>query len=329
MAQITYVEAIRGALEEEMRRDDRVLVMGEDVGAKGGVFGATAGLFAEFGEERVIDTPLAEAAIVGVSIGCALAGLRPVAEIQFLDFIPPAMDQIINEAAKIRYRSNGDWSCPMVIRAPCGGGVHVHGALYHSQSLEALFAHVPGLKVVIPSTPADAKGLLLSAIRDPDPVCFFEHKALYRSLREEVPEGEHLVPIGKSRVAREGVDLSCITYGATVHEALAAAERLGHDGIEVEVLDLRTVRPLDREAIIATARKTGKVLVCHEANLAVGVGAEVAAIVAEECFQQLDAPVMRLGGPEVPAIPFAEPLAEVYCLGPEKIDAKLRQLAAY
>jgi 2-oxoisovalerate dehydrogenase E1 component beta subunit len=329
VAQITYVEAIRGALEEEMRRDDRVLVMGEDVGAKGGVFGATAGLFAEFGEERVIDTPLAEAAIVGVSIGCALAGLRPVAEIQFLDFIPPAMDQIINEAAKIRYRSNGDWSCPMVIRAPCGGGVHVHGALYHSQSLEALFAHVPGLKVVIPSTPADAKGLLLSAIRDPDPVCFFEHKALYRSLREEVPEGEHLVPIGKSRVAREGVDLSCITYGATVHEALAAAERLGHDGIEVEVLDLRTVRPLDREAIIATARKTGKVLVCHEANLAVGVGAEVAAIVAEECFQQLDAPVMRLGGPEVPAIPFAEPLAEVYCLGPEKIDAKLRQLAAY
>jgi 2-oxoisovalerate dehydrogenase E1 component beta subunit len=329
VAQITYVEAIRGALEEEMRRDDRVLVMGEDVGAKGGVFGATAGLFAEFGEERVIDTPLAEAAIVGVSIGCALAGLRPVAEIQFLDFIPPAMDQIINEAAKIRYRSNGDWSCPMVIRAPCGGGVHVHGALYHSQSLEALFAHVPGLKVVIPSTPADAKGLLLSAIRDPDPVCFFEHKALYRSLREEVPEGEHLVPIGKSRVARAGDDLSCITYGATVHEALAAAERLGQDGIDVEVLDLRTVRPLDREAIIATARKTGKVLVCHEANLAVGVGAEVAAIVAEECFQQLDAPVIRLGGPEVPAIPFAEPLAEVYCLGPEKIEAKLRQLAAY
>ncbi len=329
MAQMTYVEAIRGALEEEMRRDDRVLVMGEDVGAKGGVFGATAGLFQEFGEERVIDTPLAEAAIVGVSIGCALAGLRPVAEIQFLDFIPPAMDQIINEAAKIRYRSNGDWSCPMVIRAPSGGGVHVHGALYHSQSLEALFAHVPGLKVVIPSTPADAKGLLLSAIRDPDPVCFFEHKALYCSLREEVPEGEHLVPIGKSRVAREGADLSCITYGATVHEVLTAAERMGHDGIEVEVLDLRTVRPLDREAIIATARKTGKVLVCHEANLAVGVGAEVAAIVAEECFQQLDAPVMRLGGPEVPAIPFAEPLAEVYCLGPEKIEAKLRQLAAY
>ncbi len=329
MAQITYVEAIRSALEQEMRRDDRVLVMGEDVGPKGGVFGATAGLFQQFGEDRVIDTPLAEAAIVGVSIGCALAGLLPVAEIQFLDFIPPAMDQIINEAAKIRYRSNGDWGCPMVIRAPCGGGVHVHGALYHSQSLEALFAHVPGLKVVIPSTPTDAKGLLLSAIRDPDPVCFFEHKALYRSLKEEVPEEEYLVPIGQSRVARAGADLSCITYGATVHEAVAAADRLARDGIEVEVLDLRTVRPLDRESIVATARKTGKVLVCHEANLAVGVGAEVAAIVAEECFQQLDGPVMRLGGPEVPAIPFAESLAEVYCLGPDKIEAKLRQLAAY
>ncbi|MHB8393654.1 MAG: alpha-ketoacid dehydrogenase subunit beta [Candidatus Dormibacteria bacterium] len=329
MAEVTYVEAIRSAMEEEMHRDDRVLLMGEDVGAKGGVFGATAGLFQAFGEERVIDSPLAEAAIVGVAIGCALAGLRPVAEIQFLDFIPPAMDQIISEAAKIRYRSNNDWSCPMVIRAPCGGGVHVHGALYHSQSLEALFAHVPGLKVVMPSTPSDAKGLLLAAIRDPDPVCFFEHKALYRSLREEVPEGDYVVPIGKGRVVREGTDISCITYGATVHEATTAAERLAADGIQVEVIDLRTVRPLDREIIVQTVRKTGKVLVAHEANLAVGVGAEVAAIAAEECFQQLDAPVMRIGGPEVPAIPFAESLAEVYCLGPDKIEAKLRELAAY
>ncbi len=329
MAEVTYVEAIRSAMEEEMRRDDRVLLMGEDVGAKGGVFGATAGLFQEFGEERVIDSPLAEAAIVGVAIGCALAGLRPVAEIQFLDFIPPAMDQIISEAAKIRYRSNNDWNCPMVIRAPCGGGVHVHGALYHSQSLEALFAHVPGLKVVMPSTPRDAKGLLLAAIRDPDPVCFFEHKALYRSLREEVPEGEYVVPIGKGRVVREGRDLSCITYGATVHEAATAAERLASQGIQVEVIDLRSVRPLDRDLIVSSARKTGKVLVAHEANLALGVGAEVAAIVAEECFQQLDAPVMRLGGPEIPAIPFAESLAEVYCLGPDKIEAKLRELAAY
>lgn len=329
MTQMTYVEAIRSALAEEMRRDDRVLVMGEDVGPKGGVFGATAGLFAEFGEDRVVDSPLAEAAIVGVSIGCALAGLRPVAEIQFVDFIPPAMDQIISEAAKIRYRSNGDWGCPMVIRAPSGGGVHVHGALYHSQSLEALFAHVPGLKVVIPSTPVDAKGLLLAAIRDPDPVCFFEHKALYRSLRQEVPEEEFVIPIGESRLVREGRDLSCITYGATVHEVVTAAERLARDEIEVEIVDLRTVRPLDRASIVRTAAKTGKVLVAHEANLAVGVGAEVAAIIAEECFEKLDAPVMRLGGPEIPAIPFAESLAAVYCLGPDKIEAKLRQLAAY
>jgi 2-oxoisovalerate dehydrogenase E1 component beta subunit len=217
----------------------------------------------------------------------------------------------------------------MVIRAPGGGGVHVHGALYHSQSLEALFAHIPGLKVVIPSTPSDAKGLLLSAMRDPDPVCFFEHKALYRSLREEVPDEEYLVPIGKGRIARPGRDISCFTYGATVHEVVAAAERLAQDGVEVEVVDLRTVRPLDRELIVASARKTGKVLVAHEANLAVGVGAEVAAIVAEECFEQLDGPVMRIGGPEIPAIPFAESLAEVYCLGPAKIEAKLRELAAY
>ncbi len=329
MPQLTYVEAIRTALLEEMQRDDRVVLMGEDVGVKGGVFGATAGLFQEFGGERVIDSPLAEAAIVGVAIGCALAGLRPVAEIQFLDFIPPAMDQIISEAAKIRYRSNGDWNCPLVVRAPCGGGVHVHGALYHSQMLEAIFAHVPGLKVVLPATPYDAKGLLLSALRDPDPVCFFEHKALYRSLRQEVPEEEFTVPIGEGRIARPGRDISCITYGATVHEALVAAERLAADDVEVEVVDLRTVRPLDRRLIVESARRTGKVLVAQEANLAVSVSAEVAAIVAEECFDALDGPVMRIGGPEIPAIPFAESLAETYCLGPDKIEAKLRELAGY
>jgi 2-oxoisovalerate dehydrogenase E1 component beta subunit len=327
--EITYIEAVRSALQEEMRRDDRVIIMGEDVGVKGGVFGATAGLFEEFGQERVIDTPLAEAAIVGVAIGCALAGLLPVAEIQFLDFIPPAMDQLISEAAKIRYRSNNDWSCPMVVRAPCGGGVHVHGALYHSQMLEALFAHVPGLKVVLPSNPYDAKGLLISALRDPDPVCFFEHKGLYRSLRQEVPEEEYLVPIGKAQIVRRGRDISCFTYGATVHEVVTAAERLAADGVEVEVVDLRTVRPLDRQMIVESARRTGKVLVAQEANLAVGVGAEVAALVAEECFEALDGPVMRIGGPEIPAIPFAESLAEVYCLGPEKIEVKLRELAAY
>ncbi|MGC1183603.1 MAG: alpha-ketoacid dehydrogenase subunit beta [Candidatus Dormiibacterota bacterium] len=329
MPEITYVEAVRDALRDEMRRDDRVIVMGEDVGVKGGVFGATQGLFQEFGGERVIDSPLAEASIVGVAIGCALAGLRPVAEIQFLDFIPPAMDQLISEAAKIRYRSNNDWSCPMVVRAPCGGGVHVHGALYHSQMLEALFAHVPGLKVVLPSSPYDAKGLLLAALRDPDPVCFFEHKGLYRSMRQEVPDEEYLVPIGRAKIVRSGRDITCFTYGATVHEALQAAERLSQDEIEVEVVDLRTVRPLDRELIIESATRTGKVLVAQEANLAVGVGAEVVAIVAEECFQALDGPVMRIGGPEIPAIPFAESLAEVYCLGPLKIETKLRELAAY
>ncbi|HUY60921.1 MAG TPA: alpha-ketoacid dehydrogenase subunit beta [Candidatus Dormibacteraeota bacterium] len=329
MPEMTMVEAVRTALAEEMRRDDRVILMGEDVGVKGGVFGATQGLHQEFGDLRVIDSPLAEASIVGVAIGAALAGLRPVAEIQFQDFIPPAMDQILSEAAKIRYRSNNDWSCPLVIRAPCGGGVHVHGALYHSQSLEALFAHVPGLKVVLPSTPADAKGLLTAALRDPDPVCFFEHKALYRAFKTEVPAGEHVVPIGQARVARPGRDLVCFTYGATVHESLRAAERLAPEGIEVEVVDLRTVRPLDRECIVATARRIGKVLVAHEANLAGGVGAEVAAIVAEECFESLDGPVMRLGGPEIPAMPFAESLAEVYYLGADRIEAGLRRLAAY
>jgi 2-oxoisovalerate dehydrogenase E1 component beta subunit len=327
--EITYVEAVRRGLQEEMRRDDRVIIMGEDVGVKGGVFGATADLLQEFGPERVIDTPLAEASIVGVAIGCAMAGLRPVAEIQFQDFILPAVDQLINEAAKIRYRSNDDWSCPMVVRAPCGGGVHVHGALYHSQMLEALFAHVPGLKVVLPSTPYDAKGLLISALRDPDPVCFFEHKGLYRSLRQEVPDEEYLVPIGKAKIVRPGRDISCFTWGATVHEVVTAAERLAADAVEVEVVDLRTVRPLDREMIVESARRTGKVLVAQEANLAVGVGAEVAAVVAEECFEALDGPIMRIGGPEIPAIPFAESLAEVYCLNPDKIELKLRELAAY
>ncbi len=329
MTTMTLVEAVRTTLLDEMGRDERVIVLGEDVGVKGGVFGATAGLHQAFGDARVIDSPLAESGIVGVAIGAALAGLRPVAEIQFVDFIPPAMDQLISEAAKMRYRSQGVWSCPLVVRAPCGGGVHVHGALYHSQSLEAIFAHVPGLKVVIPSTPADAKGLLLAAIRDPDPVLYFEHKALYRALSGEVPTGDQVVPIGQAAVVREGRDATCLTYGATVHEAVAAADRVAADGFEVEVVDLRTIRPLDRAQIVASANRTGKVLVAHEANLIGGVGAEVAAIVAEECFEQLDAPVLRIGGPAMPAIPFAESLAAVYCLGPDRIEAALRKLAAY
>jgi 2-oxoisovalerate dehydrogenase E1 component beta subunit len=327
MTTMTYIDAIREGMRDEMRRDERVIVMGEDVGVKGGVFKATDGLHKEFGEMRVIDTPLAESAIVGVAIGAAINGLLPIAEIQFQDFIMPAVDQIVSEAAKIRYRSNNDFTVPMVVRAPFGGGVH--GALYHSQSNEAMFCHVPGLKVVVPSTPHDAKGLLRAAIRDPDPVLFFEHKRAYRLVKGEVPEGDYVEPIGKARIAREGADIAVFTYGLMTHFCLDAAEKLAADGFECEVVDLRTLRPLDREQIIATARKCGKVIVVQEANLAVSVASEVAAIVAEECFEHLDAPVMRLGGPEIPGVPFSPPLEEFYMLTPAKVEAALRKLAAY
>ncbi|MBI4504401.1 MAG: alpha-ketoacid dehydrogenase subunit beta [Chloroflexi bacterium] len=323
----TFIEAIREALHEEMARDDRVIVLGEDVGMKGGVFRATDGLWREFGDLRVIDTPLAESAIVGVAIGAAVNGLRPVPEIQFADFIHPAMDQIMSEAAKLRYRSNGGFSCPIVIRVPYGGGVH--GALYHSQSVEALFCHIPGLKVVAPSTPYDAKGLLKASIRDEDPVLFFEHKRTYRLIRGEVPDEDYAVPFGSAAIRREGTDVSAIAYGLMVHYTLEAAERLARDGISVEVLDLRTLVPLDRAAILATAQKTGKVLVVYEANRTAGFGAEVASIVAEEAFEHLDGPVMRVATPDVPAMPFAAPLEEHVMLNPDKIEAALRRLAAY
>jgi 2-oxoisovalerate dehydrogenase E1 component beta subunit len=323
----TYLEAIRDGMREEMRRDERVMILGEDVGAKGGVFGATEGLQAEFGEWRVMDSPLAESCIVGVCIGAALYGLRPIAEIQFQDFIMPAVDQIVSEAAKMRYRSNNAWGVPMVVRAPFGGGVH--GALYHSQSIEAMFCGVPGLKVVVPSTPYDAKGLLVSAMRDPDPVLFFEHKRAYRSVKGEVPDEEYTVPLGTAAVVREGDDIAIFTYGIMVHTALEAAQRLAADGFECQVVDLRSLRPLDREAIIATARKCGKVMVAQEPNLAVSISSEVAAIVAEECFEHLDAPVMRIGGPEIPAMPFAHALEEFYLVTPDKLEAALRKLAAY
>lgn len=327
MAVISYLEAIRTGMRDEMRRDQRVMILGEDVGAKGGVFGATEGLQKEFGEQRVMDAPLAESCIVGVCIGAALNGMRPIAEIQFQDFILPAVDQIISEAAKMRYRSNNDWGVPMVVRAPFGGGVH--GALYHSQSIEALFCGVPGLKVVVPSTPYDAKGLLVSALRDPDPVMFFEHKRAYRSVKGEVPDGDYTVPIGTASVVREGRDITIITYGIMVHTALEVAERLAVDGFSCEVLDLRTLRPLDRAAIVATARKCGKVMVAQEPNLAVSVSSEVSAIIAEECFEYLDAPVMRIGGPEIPAMPFAHALENFYLVTPDKLEAALRTLAAY
>lgn len=327
MAIKTYIEAITDALAEEMTKDESVFVLGEDVGVRGGVFRATAGLIEKFGEERVMDTPLAESAIAGVAIGAAMVGMRPVAEIQFADFIMPAFNQIVSEAARIRYRSNGDWTCPLTIRAPYGGGVH--GALYHSQSVEALFHHVPGLKIVAPSTPYEVKGLLKAAIRDEDPVLFFEHKRLYRWIKGEVPDGDYVLPIGKANVKREGTDITVITYGLMVHYCLEAAETLAKEGISVHVLDLVTIKPLDEEAIVEAAKRTGKVLIVHEDNKVGGIGAEVSAIISEEALFDLDAPIMRLCGPEVPAMPYSPPLEKAYLLNPAKIAEAMRKLAEF
>jgi 2-oxoisovalerate dehydrogenase E1 component beta subunit len=327
MAVKTLIEGVREALAEEMERDERVWLLGEDVGKKGGVFLATEGLYGKFGEARVLDTPLAESCIVGVAIGAALNGLIPVAEIQFADFIHPAFDQIVSEAARIRYRSNGDYTCPIVIRAPYGGGVH--GGLYHSQSVEAFYAHVPGLKVVIPSTPADAKGLLKSAIRDPDPVMFFEHKKMYRLIKDEIPEGEYVTPIGPSAVRREGTRISVFAWGLMTHQCLEAAAALDTEGISVEVIDLRTLSPLDKPSILESVRKTGKAMVVYEDNLTGGFGAEVAAVIAEEAFDSLDGPVVRVAAPDVPAMPFNRPQEEFFMPNPEKIAAAMRKLAAY
>jgi 2-oxoisovalerate dehydrogenase E1 component beta subunit len=327
MPEMRMIEAVRAAMAEEMERDERVVVMGEDVGKKGGVFGATDGLYARFGEARVLDTPLAESAIVGVAIGAALNGMIPIAEIQFADFIHPAFDQIVSEAARTRYRSNGDYSVPIVIRAPFGGGVR--GGLYHSQSIEAFYAHVPGLKVVVPSMPADALGLLKSAIRDPDPVIFLEHKKVYRLVAEEVPDGDHLIPIGPAVVRREGTNLSCFAWGLMTHYCLEAATQLEADGVSVEVVDLRTLAPLDREAILASVRKTGKAMVVYEDNLTGGFGAEVAAIVSEHAFDSLDGPVLRVAAPDVPAMPFNAPQEEFFMPNPKKIAEAMRKLAAY
>ena len=326
MAVKTLIEGVREALAEEMERDERVWVLGEDVGRKGGVFLATEGLHGRFGEARVLDTPLAESSIVGVAIGAALNGLIPVAEIQFADFIHPAFDQLVSEAARIRYRSNGDWSCPIVVRAPFGGGVH--GGLYHSQSVEALFFHVPGLKIVVPSTPYDCKGLLKSSIRDDDPVLFFEHKKSYRRLRGEVPDDDYVVPLGQADVKRAGKDLSIITYGIGVHLALEASERLASEGIDVEILDLRTLLPLDTEAIKSTVAKTSKVLILHEDNKTGGIGAEVAALIAEEAFEELDGPIMRLAAADT-HIPYAPSLEEAILPNADDVVQAVRRLAAY
>jgi len=323
----TVLEAVHDAMQEEMRRDETVFVMGEDIGARGGVFLATEGFLQEFGENRVIDTPLAESSIAGVALGAAMHGMRPIAEIEFGDFIWPTINQIVGEAAKVRYGTKGKLNAPMVLRAPHGGGVR--GALYHSQSVEAFFAHTPGLKVVTPSTPYDAKGLLNSAIRDDDPVIFLEHKRTYRLVRGEVPDDEYTLPIGKADLKREGSDVTIITYGLMLHHCLEAAETVEMDDIDVEVLDLRTVRPLDTDAILATTRKTGKVLIVHEDNKALGIGAEVSAIISENAFEYLDGPVARLAGPEIPAMPFAPPLEDMYMIDSEKIANSIRQLAEY
>jgi 2-oxoisovalerate dehydrogenase E1 component beta subunit len=322
----TVLEGVRDAMYNEMVRDERVFIMGEDVGARGNVFLITQGFLDKFGKQRVIDTPLAEASIVGVAIGAAVAGMRPIAEIQFADFIYPAYNQIVGEAAKIRYRSAGGNTCPLVIRTPYGGGIR--GALSHSVSIEALFYHVPGLKICVPSTPADAQGLLTSAIRDDDPVLVLEHKKTYRLIKGEVPEGDFTVPIGKAAIARPGKDVSIITYGLMRHMAVEAAETLAAEGIDVEVLDLRSIRPMDKEAIIATATKTRRALIVHEDNKFGGVGAEIAAIIAEEALFELDAPIRRLCGPDVPAMGYAKEYEEAFMPSPARIAAAARDLIA-
>jgi 2-oxoisovalerate dehydrogenase E1 component beta subunit len=329
MPELRLLDAIRLAMYEEMKRDDRVLVLGEDVGIKGGVFGATDGFSAEFGEARVLDTPLAESSIVGTAIGMAVNGLLPIAEIQFSDFIHPAFNQIVSEAARMRYRSNGAFGCPIVIRAPYGGGVEVHGGLYHSQSIEAFYTHVPGLKVVAPCTPYDAKGLLKAAVRDPDPVLFLEHKRLYRAIRGQVPDDDYVLPIGPAAVRRPGTTLSVFAYGQMLHDALQAAERLGPEGIDAEVVDLRTLRPLDTETILASVRKTNKAMIVYEDNRFMGFGAEVSAIIAEEAFDALDGPIVRVAGLDVPAMPYSDPLAAAFIPTVEKIAGAMRRLAAY
>ncbi|SFD52448.1 branched-chain alpha-keto acid dehydrogenase E1 component [Lentibacillus persicus] len=327
MPVMSYIQAVTSALREEMERDEKVFILGEDVGKKGGVFGATKGLHETFGEYRVLDTPLAESAIAGVGIGAAMYGMRPVAEMQFADFIMPAVNQIISEAAKMRYRSNNDWNVPMTIRAPYGGGVH--GALYHSQSVESIFANQPGLKIVMPSTPYDVKGLLKASIRDNDPVLFFEHKRAYRLLKSDVPDDDYTLPIGKADVKREGTDVTVITYGLAVHFALQAAEKLEEEGIDTHILDLRTVYPLDQEAIVEAAQKTGKVLLISEDNKEGSIIGEVAAVIAENCLFDLDSPIKRLAGPDIPAMPFSPTMEKYFMINPDKVEHAIRELAEF
>jgi 2-oxoisovalerate dehydrogenase E1 component beta subunit len=325
MALTTYLEAIRQGIEEEMARDESVFLLGEDIGLYGGAFKLTDGLLQRFGASRVIDTPIAEGAIVGAAIGAALMGMRPVAEMQFIDFISCAFDQITNFAAKSRYRWGG--GVPIVIRGPAGGGVH--GGPFHSQNPEMYFVHTPGLKVVAPSTAYDAKGLIKAAIRDDDPVIYLEHKFLYRRIKEELPEEDFVVPIGVAATRREGNDLSILSYGAMLYPSLEAAGLLASErGIEAEVIDLRSLLPLDREAIVATARKTGKVMVVHEDTRTGGIAGEIAAIINEEAFDYLDGPVLRVTSPDTP-VPYSPPLEEFFLPNKDKILDAARRLADY
>ncbi|MEC9309372.1 MAG: alpha-ketoacid dehydrogenase subunit beta [Chloroflexota bacterium] len=327
MAVISVIEAVRSAMREEMQRDQSVFVLGEDVGKRGGVFLSTQGFIDEFGESRVIDTPLAEASIMGIALGAAFKGMRPIPEVQFSDFVWPSINQLIGEAARARYGSNGQLTVPMVVRIPYGGGIR--GGLYHSQNVESFFFHVPGLKVVSPGTPYDAKGLLKSAIRDDNLVIFLEHKKSYRLVRGEVPDEEYILPIGPADIKRAGTNLTVVSYGLMLHHCLEAADILANEDLDVEVVDLRTLRPLDKDTIINSVKKTGKLLIVHEDNLTGGVGAEIAAVVAAAAFEYLDGPISRLCGPDVPTMPFAQSLEDEYLPNTEKVAAALRKLAQY
>ena len=328
MTEKNVVTAIHDALHDAMAEDERLVVLGEDVGARGGVFRVTQGFLDEFGERRVIDTPLAESLIVGLAIGMALHGMVPVAEIEFADFIHPAFDQLVSEAARMRYRTNGDFELPMVVRCPWGGGIH--GALYHSQSIESFYGHIPGLKVVVPATPYDAVGMLRSAIADPDPVLFLEHKKTYRLIKGDVPDEPFTVPIGRADVKREGTDLSVIAYGLMLHLCLEAAQRLEQEaGLSAEVVDVRTIAPLDKETILASVRKTGKAMVVYEDNRTYGAGAEIAATIAEEALFDLDGPVIRMGGPDVPAMGFAAALEHAFMPDTDRIYERMLELARF
>ena len=318
------IQAVNDALRIEMRRDSRMVVLGEDVGKFGGVFRATTGLYDEFGPDRVFDTPLSEAGIIGSAIGMALYGLRPVPEIQFADFIYPAYDQIVNELAKFRYRSGGQYPCPVVIRTPYGGGIR--GGHYHSQSPEAYFVHTPGLKVVIPSNPYDAKGLLLSAMRGEDPVIFMEPKRVYRAAKGEVPEGDYTVPLGQAKVVREGSQLTVLCYGAMVHTCVEAAQMAEKDGFDPEIIDLRTLLPLDAETVLTSVRKTGRVVIAHEAPKTCGYGAELAAMIAEKALMSLEAPINRVAGFDTP---FPYTLENEYMPSPDRVALAIKKTAQF